>query len=88
MFRRFGKLNETIVADCARPCTLLEPITLGKYIPGPSASMMINMDWSGDALLNSCTDLMQDLEREIPLDDRNGPRTLYRLHEQSDHPTT
>jgi hypothetical protein len=36
------------------------------------------MDWSGDALLNSCTDLMRKtLEREIPLDDRNGPRTGF-----------
>jgi hypothetical protein len=45
----------------------LEPITLGKYIHLHDDE--INMDWSGDALLNSCTDLMQDLEREIPLDD-------------------
>lgn len=36
-----------------------------------------NMLWSGDALLNSCTEtLRQDLKLSVPITDRNGPHLM------------
>lgn len=71
-------------------CTQL--LTTGVYGPAPSGSGMVahclpvcpydrtNLFWSGEALLNSCTStLRQDLEHQLPLGDRVGPKVLMAL---------
>ena len=40
----------------------------------------VNLMWSGEALLNSCTEaLKQDLKLSLPPDDRSGPKLLMAL---------
>lgn len=40
----------------------------------------INMDWSAEAVLNSCTPALRyDLEQKVPLADHNGPQLMMAL---------
>jgi hypothetical protein len=41
---------------------------------------LVNMDWSAEAVLNSCTPaLCYDLETKVPIEDHNGPKLMMTL---------
>lgn len=82
MFRKFGKLTDDIVDSW---CHDLDVGVVKARIPDGSLDRYTpcdydetNKEWSGEALLNSCTSLMKKtVERYVPITNRVGPRVLW-----------
>ena len=84
MLQNYGRLTSSIIDTWCNDALVLG-VHDGKGGRLPTCKYDgDNFGWSAKTILNSCTDLMRDtIERAVPAEQRNGPRCLFYVLQNS-----